>query len=404
MLSAEEISELKRARHDLEKRMEKIEKSQRSNIVKLSERLKELIADIELIQQKQKNLWNPSVSTRIKIAKKGIGLSKELTDFETEVANEFEKHNISEDAGKRFISVVKLIKNNMVDDVKKEFEYFGEIIELSKKYEQTEEEIKEEDRILRRERLKIENILTEMSQLERETADLEKVRKHEELLKNLEGLEKIREVYLHSLVSEPVLKLVDDIEKYSLKEYYPALPEKEEMAGLKKFLSEYLAFGKCNVDQLCEFFDYSEKKLSHICPETSRFKKVVIGNRNLFETIRSVKQTAFLAVDDENEKVMDFYAERIEGAQQIVEQIRQLKRDKYSYKEAYEKNKQIEKRKEEFSKYSKKDLEAELTRIKGLLELLNSDHPKDDSEEKKGSEEKQGLFSRLINLFKHIST
>ncbi|NYZ76026.1 hypothetical protein H0N98_02135 [Candidatus Micrarchaeota archaeon] len=375
MLSAEEICELKRIHHSLEKRMEKIEKNQLSAIVKLSERLKELMADIESMREKEKNMWNPDLNTRIKISKKGIKLSKELNYFVMEVASEFEKSNIPEDAGKRFMSVAKLIKDNRMDPAKKEFEYFEEIIELSKRYEKTEEEMKEKDRILKREQVRIEKILAEMSELEKETVDLGKILSYENLLKNLEKLEKLRETYIHSLLSEPVVELLEDIEKYSLKDYCQALPGKEEMAELKEFFSEYPAFGKCNVNQLCEFFEYSEKKLSHICPETSRFRRLVVGNKNLFETILSLEKTTFLAVDDENEKVMDFYAEMIEGAQEIVEQIRQLRKEKYSYREEYEKNKKIEKRKEELSKYSKKELEAELRDIEHLLELLHSNHP-----------------------------
>jgi hypothetical protein len=375
MLSAEEICELKRTHHSLEKRMEKIEKNQRSTIVKLSERLKGLMADIESIREKEKNMWNPDLNTRIKLSKKGIKLSKELDYFVMEVASEFEKGNIPEDAGKRFMSVARLIKDNRMDPAKKEFGYFEEIIELSKKYEKTEEEMKEKDRILKREQVRIEKILAEMSELEKETVDLEKVLSYENLLKNLEKLEKLRETYIHSLLSEPVVELLEDIEKYSLKDYCQALPGKEEMAELKEFFSEYPAFGKCNVNQLCEFFEYSEKKLSHICPETSKFRRLVVGNKNLFETILSLEKTTFLAVDDENEKVMDFYAESIEGAQEIVEQIRQLRKEKYSYREEYEKNKKIEKRKEELSKYSKNGLEAELRDIEHLLELLHSNRP-----------------------------
>jgi hypothetical protein len=372
MLNAEEILELKRTHHGLEKRMEKIEKNQLSAIVKFSERLKGLIAEIESVREKEKNLWNPDLNTRIKLSKKGVKLYKDLNYLVVEVESEFEKGNIPEDAGKRFMSIAKLIKNNRMDSAKKEFEYFEEIIELSKRYEKTEEEVKEKDRMLKKEQARIENILAEMSGLEKETVDLEKVLGYENLLKNLERLEKLRETYIHSLLSEPVLELLEDIEKYSLKDYYQALPGKGEMAELKEFFSEYPAFGKCNVNQLCEFFEYSEKKLSHVCPETSRFRRLVMGNKNLFETILSLGKTTFLAVDDENERVMDFYAEKVEGAREIVEQIRQLRKEKYPYREEYEKNKKIEKRKEELSKYSKNALEAELRDIKHLLELLHA--------------------------------
>jgi hypothetical protein len=341
MLGEEEILELKRERHTLEKRMEKIEKNQRFNIVKLSEQLKKLMAEIESVREKEKNLWNPDLNTRIKISKKGAGLYKDLNYFEIEVAKEFEKRNISEDAGKRFMSVGKRIRDNRMDSAKKEFEYFEEIIGLSKRYEGIEEEMKEKDVALKREQLRIQKTLSDISELEKETVDLEKVHRYEELLKNLGELENAREAYIHSLISESVVKLLEDIEKYSLDDYHLFFPGKGEAAELKQFFSEYPAFGKCNANQLCEFFGYSEKKLSHICPEASRFIRVVVGNRNLFERICSLDKTTFMAVNDEDEKVMDFYAERIEGAKEIVERIRELRKEKYSYREEYEKMKRI---------------------------------------------------------------
>lgn len=375
MLSAEEICELKRTHDTLEKRMEKIEKNQRSSIVKLLERLKDLMADIGSVREKEKTMWNPDINTRIKLSKKGIKLSKELNYFVTGVAGEFEKGSIPEDAGKRLMSIARLIRDNKMDSAKKELGYFEEIAELSKRYERAEEQMREEDRILRREQLRIGKILAEMSELEKETVDSERVRRYEDLLKNLEKLEKLRGAHIRSLLSEPVVELLGDVEKYPLEYYCQLFPGKEEMAELKKFFSEYPAFGRCNVSQLCEFFGYSEKKLSHVCPETSRFRRLVMGNKSLFETICSLEQTTFLAVDDENEKIMDVYAERIEGAKEIVGQIRQSRKEKHSYREEYEKSKQIEKRKEELSKYSKKELDAELRDVEHLLGLLHSDHP-----------------------------
>ncbi len=370
MLTEKDILELKREHHSLEKRIENIEKSQLSTIVKFSEQLKKLMADIESVREKEKNLWNPDINTRIKISKKGAGLYKELDYFEIGVAGEFEKGNISEDAGKRFMSIGRLVKDNKVNPAKKEFEYFEEIIELGKRYERIMEEIKEKDRTLKREQLRIEKILADMSELEKETLDLEKMHRYEELLKKLEKLEEVRREFIHALISKPVVELLEDVEKYSLRDYYP-FPGREETAELKKFFSQYPLFGKCNAGQLCEFFGYSEKKLSHICPETSRFRRILTEKKSLFETVCSFEKTSFLAVDDENEKIMDFYS-GIEGAKEIVEQIRELRKEKYSYREEYEKKKRIEERKEELSKYSKNELEKELRGIKHLIELLHS--------------------------------
>jgi len=400
MFMEKEITEVKKEDITLEKIMEKIEKNQRSTTLKLSEHLKELMDEIESTQEREKNMRNPAIITRIKVAKKGARLFKNVIYFEKDVAKKFEEGNISEDAGKKFISVVKFIKDGKMPLAKKEFEYFEEIIELSKAYERAEEEMKEKEQILRREQLKIKNIFAEMSELEKETVDLEKVQKYKELLKNLENLKKARETYLNSLLSEPVAELLEDIENQSLRDYYRGFPEKGEITKLREFFSEYQVFGKCNVGQLCEFFGYSEKKLSHVCPETSKFRKVVLGNRKFFETVHALKHTTFLVVDDENEKVMDFYAKRIKNAQKTVEQIRELSKEKSSCKEEYKKNKKIEKRKEELSKYSKKELEEELKNTGHLLELLHSSPEDKPVDSEPNPPKKPGFFSRVLSIFK----
>ncbi|MFH1520945.1 MAG: hypothetical protein ABID61_04825 [Candidatus Micrarchaeota archaeon] len=309
---------------------------------------------------------------------------KELGRFELEVVGEFDSHNISKDSGKRFISIAKLIRDNKMQIAREELKYFEEIVTLGKEYEITEEEIRKKDRILKRERLNIEKTLKEMARLEKETINLEKVYRHEELLKNLEKLKGLRKVYVRSLVSKPVMELLGETEGQSLKEYYQVFQNKEEMALLKQFFTDYPMFGKYNASQICEFFEYSEKKLSHVCPETSRFKKLILGNRNLFETIGSLELTSFLAVNDENEKTLDFYVRDVKGAQEVVERIIQLKKEKNSDREEYEKNRQIEESKKDFAKYSKTVLENELKTTRSLLELLHSEALEEDTEEKMG--------------------
>ena len=401
MISAEEISGLKKAHHALEERMEKIGKGRCSAIIKLSGMLEGLIADIESTLEKEKKLWNPAVITRVKLAKKGIKFAKELNYFEMWVATELKKGSIPEDSGKRFMSIVKLVKADKMPAAKEEFGYFGEIIELSKEYERAGEELKEQEKALMREQLRIEKALAEMSALEKETVDLEKVRRHGGLLENLEKLREARAAYIRSMLSKPVAELLGDAEKHSLGDYCSAFPGKEGMAELRAFFSEYPAFGRCSAGQLCEFFGYSEKKLSHICPETSKFRRIVMGNRNFFEAVRSLEQTAFLAVDDEDEKAMDFYAERVEGAQGIVGQIRELGKEKHSDREEYEKNARIEKRREELSKYSKKDLEAQLAEVRHLLELFHSSPPEEGAKETDGG--KPGLLSGFGSFLKKLS-
>jgi hypothetical protein len=397
MTSAEEIAGLKEALRTLERRMEKIERGHRPAALRLFGEMKEIIDGIVSLQEKEKAMSNLSMSPRIKLAKKGMFLGKELIYFEMEAVDEFKNKNISEDLEKRFISVIKLIRDNKIPAAKEELRYFGEIAALDMEYKLAEEEMNKKDQALRREQLRIEKTLEEMAGLEKETVDLEKAHRHEELLKSIEKLRGLRAAYIQSIVSKPVAELLGETEWQPLKEYCGGFQEKDEMAELRRFLSDYPVFGKCNASQICGFFEFSEKKLSYVCPEVSRFKKAVLGNRSLFETIVSLEQTSFLAVDDGNEKTLDFYAQNVKGAQDVIERIRQLKKEKNLDREEYEKSRLIGKRREELAKYSKSGLEKELKDIKSFIELLNSEVPEENAG--KG----QGALSGIGGFFKWLS-
>lgn len=412
MVSAEEITELKKTLFALERRMDKIEKSQRPAVLKLSKQLEEIIGGVVAVQEKEKAMWNPAMSAQVRLAKKGMSLGKELSRFELGVVAEFDNHNISEDLARSFISIAKLLKGNNMPVAREEFKYFEEIIFLDKECEIAKTELTKKEQVLKKEQLRIEKALGEIAALERETCDFEKARRYAQLLENLEKLKVLRTTYLHALRSKPVVELLGEIEGEGnfLNEYYEDFKEKNEIASLKQFFSDYLVMGKCNASQICEFFEYNEKKLSHLCPETSRFKSVVLRNQNMFKTISSLEQTAFLAVDEENEKTLSFYAANVAGAREVVERIRELRKEKNADKREYEKSKWIEKHKEELGKYSKTALEEELKTTKSLLELLHSETPEESVEKNAGenieenvSEKNKGLFSRISAFVKKLA-
>ncbi|MBU0531999.1 hypothetical protein KKB44_00740 [Candidatus Micrarchaeota archaeon] len=378
MLSREEISEFKKVHYKL-----KTGGKQNSTVVELSALLKDLIENIESTSEREKTLWNPDISTKIKLAKKGARLYKKLEYFEIDVVKEFENGNVTEDIGKKFMLVTKLIKNNKLDLAKKEFVYFEKILKLNKEYEQSMEEMEKKDKMLKKERHRMENLLAEISGLEKIRIDSEKVQQYENLLSSLEKLEKIRMQYISSFTSQPIIELVKNSDPIS--EYLP-LPKKEELDEIKQFFVGYPDIGKYEPDKICELFDFSEKKLSHICPETSRFKKIILSNRKYFETLRDLERSNFLALDDE--KALSFYA-KIADAQEIVGQIKSVRKDQ-SCKEEYEKKKQFEEKKKELLKYSKNDLEKELEEINSLLEFLHS----------VPEEKEEGFLSKLSSLLK----
>ncbi|MBU0591125.1 hypothetical protein KKF81_05515 [Candidatus Micrarchaeota archaeon] len=397
MTSADEIIKLKKTHLILEQKMGKIGTSRRSVILLLFNQLNQILNDLESTKEKEKSMWNPAISTRVRLAKREISLGKKLSRFEANTVNEFTNHNLSEDIGKRFMSIAKLVRDNQMQVAKTELVYFEEISVLDQEYKEMGEEIKRKDTVLKREQLRIEKILEEFAWLEKESVNPEKVRRYDTLLKNIEKLKLLRKAYVQSMLSKPLVELLAGTEGRFLGNHYKIFQENDELTQLKQFFSDYPVFGKCNAIQIREFFGYSEKKLSHVCPETSRFKKLILGNQDMFETVGSLEHTSFMAVDEMNNESLDFYAGNVGGAKEIVIQIRQLKKEKNSDREEYEKSKIVEKRREALAGYSKTNLEAELASVLHLLELLHSDNSEGNIDET------PGLFSGISAFIKKFA-
>ncbi|MBD3210231.1 hypothetical protein GF318_02515 [Candidatus Micrarchaeota archaeon] len=393
MIGRNEVLEFKKSHDRREKQIKELGAKECSAISRLSDILEGLIEEIESTQEREQSLWNPDVSTKIKMAKKGMRLSKKLEHFGGEVAREFENGNISQENGKKFISIVHHIEGNKMHLAKQEFSPLQEIARLNKAYTESREEMERKDRLLRKEQHKIENLLKELENLEKEKADPGKVQKYREFLENLEQLEKARQRYLDSLTRKPVAELLGGENRGLLHNHWPGLPAREELSEIRKFFSDYPELGGYRADQLCGLFGFSEKKLSHICPETSRFKKVILKNRVLFEELRDSKRTGFLAVRDDDEQVLDFFAGNVEGAKKAVENINALREEKDSCKKEYEKHKRLEQKRKELSEYSKAGMEEELRNTEALLELLHSTR-------KTTNKGEGGLLSKIASFFR----
>ncbi len=401
MTSSEEIMQLKKTEHDLELKIEKLDKKQQPIIARLYRQLSGIIDDLELIQNKEKIQHNPAMATRIKLARKGRSFVKELISFDAEVEKEFKSQKLSDDNARRFSSIITLIRINKIEEAKEELNHFKSMVDLEKDYEKTKDEIAKTEKDVKAEQMKIEIALNSIEALEKEVVNQKKVERYEELLKSIEELKIIRTQYIHSLLSKQVRDLIKELSEPRLKEHHKIILEKQYLNELNSFLLEYPIFGKCTVVQLGNYLDLSEKKLSYICPEVSRFRKIVLENKKMFETLASLEQTDFLAVDENNEKTMNFYKENIKGASEIVERIIELKKDEEAGKKEYEKKEKIEKQRSELEKYSKTSLENELKTSKNLLELLRSEPAHEEIPETK--KETKSLFSGINTFIKKLS-
>jgi len=388
MLAEVEISGLRKTFFNLKRRLAGFGEKEASGALMLAQRLKGLIAELDSTIAREKSLYNAALITRMKLAKKGYKLSKGVLSFEREVADEFEKGKLSENMGRRLILVIRHIKGSDLKEAKKEFVYLEEYIELNRQYGITREALEEKERALKREEHRVVNVLQEMADLENQSVDQEKVRRHEELSKDIALLEKAREAYICSLLLQPVAKLLNKLDAHPLKDRIPLMPQKDELSALENYFSRYPQVGGSSIEELCSLFDLSEKRLSHTAPDVAGFKKIVGERRRFFESIRSLRQSGFLAIDIDDEAMLDHFASGVDGTQDTISRIRALKANRRADLEEYERSARIEAKKAELAQYTKEGLEDELQLIRRLITFLGSEPVEE--------ERKEGGFFKML--------
>jgi len=393
MISRDEILETKQKVHELDEKIGKIGKEQFPSVIRLAGALKEILDGIEGIKQREQAMHDPHVNKRIKLMKQGIKLGKNIKYFEDNIVLEFDAGNLTEEMGKKFVAITKLIKKNQMPVAVLQFKYFEDILDLDEQYAQAKEKLESEEEALQKEEYRIKALQESLLELESQEVDKAKVEEYKQYLANLEKIEKIRFDYLSSLSAESVGTLVEN--QYLISQL-PS-PQTQDVSEIRSFLGEYPRVGTLRMLQLTELFSASDAKLSHICAETSKFKRVILENKSFFDNLHNIAQTNFLALNFEDEKVMEFYTKK--GAKDILAQIKAASTNKEELKAEYEKHQKIEEKKEELKEYSQEQLEAELKQIRSNLELLNSEYMPNAQSPR--AEKGEGFFSRLGSFFKN---
>jgi len=393
MISRDEILETKQKVHELDEKIGKIGKEQFPSVIRLAGALKEILDGIEGIKQREQAMHDPHVNKRIKLMKQGIKLGKNIKYFEDNIVLEFDAGNLTEEMGKKFVAITKLIKKNQMPVAVLQFKYFEDILDLDEQYAQAKEKLESEEEALQKEEYRIKALQESLLELESQEVDEAKVGEYTQYISNLEKIEKIRFDYLSSLSAESVGTLVEN--QYLISQL-PS-PQTQDVSEIRSFLGEYPRVGTLRMLQLTELFSASDAKLSHICAETSKFKRVILENKSFFDNLHNIAQTNFLALNFEDEKVMEFYTKK--GAKDILAQIKAASTNKEELKAEYEKHQKIEEKKEELKEYSQEQLEAELKQIRSNLELLNSEYMPNAQSPR--AEKGEGFFSRLGSFFKN---
>ncbi|MFP3950172.1 MAG: hypothetical protein ACLFUZ_03730 [Candidatus Micrarchaeia archaeon] len=393
MVSREEIAEFRKKHFEMERRIDEIGRGQFPTVIRLSEALKDILDGIDTVKQKEQAMHDPHINKRIKLAKRGIKLGKSLKYFEDNIVLEFDKGNLTKETGRRFAEITKHLRKNREWAAKKEFDYFEELMALHQQHRESREKIQSARKELERDRHKAKNLLKILSWVEKQEVDKEKAGKHLQWQESISKLRELRHEHLVELSTKPVGELLEN-EKLVADQFSGQEEQLEEIRG---FFSEYPELGEYKAAEICKLFSASEKKLSHICPETSRFRNSIAKNRKIFETLHSLGSTSYLEPDPENEATMEFYSKNIAGAEGPVKKLRFLAPGRKQYEAAYRKQKKLEEKKKELEGQSREKLEAKLEELNACTELLNAppEEPRQEKEEKQES-----LISKISSFFK----
>ena len=396
MMGREELADFKRKHLEMEREIGEIGTGQFSSIIRLAMALNELMEGIEEVQEQEKKLRDPHVNERIRIMKKGIKLGKNVKYFEDNVVIEFSQGNIQEKTGKKFVEVTKAIRKSKMPVARKDFGHFQEMLDLHKAYEESMEKMKNEERALRKEMHQTESMLAGFAWLEQQSVDPEKVRRCQEWQESTAKLETLRQEYFTSLSLVPASELLGN--EVLAESQFNEPWQKEKIKEIQEFFSKYPELGKYTASQICGLLSASEKKLSHLCPETSKFRGSIGENKQIFEALHSLGRTSFLEANPEDGATMDFYAKNIPGAGPLVEKLVELAPKKQECGAECQKQKEIDEKKKDLEGTSKEKLEAHLEETKSLLELLSAgpDALQPEKEEEKG----ESLFSRVASFFR----
>lgn len=386
MYTKKELIQLKQNYYDTLSEINELGKEQFKDILELIEWLEDLMEKTERLK-KQEEAPNQDLRQKMKLGRKMQKAYKYDTSFEATIIHAINEGKLSNEIGERFKEMATLLKKRKISEMKHKFKYFENLIKLNKKYQKYTTEIEEIKSDLETKINKIENILTDLKWLNKlDTKKFELIENH---LKDLNKLKDIRLQYISSLLDLKLSDLLIKIKEENLFDYdFPHISQ-DKLDELEELFKNDKFFSNMKIYDLVKYFDYSDQKLSHVYPEISKFKKLILRERVWFDKISHLDQTKFLMWKKEeplNNKLKEFY-EKLPNSKDILKSLEVYEKELPGFKEKYKEYEEYKIKLEELSEYSKDKLEKELQTYKELLDTLNS--------EVKEVKKSEGFFDKL---------
>lgn len=374
--------EIKRLLDDLASANGKVEKEGKERLERISRihrELSEFLAESEEMVERAVGIEKEDVSTRIKFSRKVMAFVKRLDRVWAEVTALFREKKIQKKDGEAFENAIismKKMKKEKLENARRELEKLEPFIAISRKKDETENEIEETRKSLEREldRIKLEE--GRISDFEKmKTIDGSLLERYSHIKGQMKKYEEWRKGRIEKLKGQPLLSIAKAVAKEPT--LMDALkPAEESLSKLVSFLEERRELASLTPSKALEMLDYNEKKLGHHISDAHRFKGILEDNRGWIKRMEELEKSDFLAIKIGEEKSIAralSLAERI-GDREIAGILNGLRAVSFEnalrMREEGERKARFEEMKKEIDIGKKEKLSERKEEIRELLSML----------------------------------
>gem|GEM_PF-1279127 len=395
----DEIASVVREKHQIE---EKLASAAGSNdfapMLRLCRELVETIDEVSEMVSKKERYKHAGFASKAKFSRKFYHKSKDIVNFEMEIARVYDSKNIALEQGRRMVSAIKLLKAENIAKAREDAGEFYGLLEMGGRLEAINEALSKKRLQVERARRRAEEQLGGIGWLEKEPPpNLEKVERHEQRMRLLEAMQKMRLERINALEAMPLSRLLDEMEKENLAAIgFPAIPN-SDAESLKSFLHKGGLATK-TAGQLLEMAGRNEDRLKHEMQDLQGFRREIIGRQVFLSELSSLNSLEFLSFHKFNSAALAYlgmhYAEARDAASRLSELEKTAEEDALEW----ERRQKIGRKKAELEGVEKAGLARSLEALAELEGILDGKTQPIG----KGPEPKHGGFlGKIFGFFKN---
>lgn len=359
--------------------------------------LADIIDDIREISSKKGEKQHAAFETKVKFSRKIRRKAKDLKNFEQKLVFDYDNKRISLENGRKMVGIIKLCRSSDPEKARQEAEQFYMLLEADERLKMASDALERKKAQAERIRHGIAAQLSDLEWLGKEPpVHAEKAARHNEYLRLLEEIRKIRADSIISLKSMPLGALLVKIRDEQLgKLGFPQISD-DEIASLAAFLKKSWLESK-SAEQLFDMAGSSEQKLRHLGIDLAGFRQEILARTPFLAKIVSLQQSEFLADYNAGSPALAYLAKQSEEAAEAAARLAELHKTAEDDRKEWEMGQKIEEKKAELAGVEKSALENALHDIKELEGIMEGRLPAAPAQERKKG---KGIFDSVLDLFK----